>query len=224
MTEKERRKKLYQMLKLKQELELAEDPNMPRSISRQLPESVRNYFGSDMDHQRLTRLTNRLRGKTDKYVYQMSNGSQQIKLYEPHKYKNNIMTPLRLRTRMIMHIAYQTPCPDVRKKIQELHYTYPYYLLQDQPVNLRLRNFRFEKVAMEDDVLDIYKKTSAGEPDPPNDIFIDTLINKPKETRKFEFTGEEEEFFYAVNIRNKGISNLLHFVWQTELPQIPGKD
>lgn len=221
MSEKEIRMKLYQMLKLKQELELPEIPDMPGSLKKQLSQSVKHYFDSDIDHQRLARLTTSLRGKTDRYVFQMSNGSQQIKLYEPHKYKNDKTTPLRLRSRMIMNLAHQTPSADVKKKVQELHKTYPYHLLQDQPVNLRLLNFRFDREPLQTDVLDIYKTTSAGEPDPENDTLIDTVVYKPKKSRKFEFDGEEEQFFYAVNTRNNSVSNVLHFLWQTELPQIP---
>ncbi len=166
-------------------------------------------------------MTTELTGKNDRYVYQMSNGSQQIKLYEPHKYKNNVKTPLRVRTRMIMHLAYQAPCPDIKKRIQELHFTYPYYLLQDEPVNLRLKNFRFETGVMVDDTLKIYKKISSGEPDPETDMLIDTVDYRLKKSIKFTYNGEDEQYFYAVNTRNNKLSNVLHFIWQNELQQIP---
>ncbi len=221
MKDKDYRKDLYQMLWLKQKLALPEDPMIPRSIKKQLRQTVKNYFDSDTEHQRLARMTISLRGKTDKYVFQMSNGSQQLKLYEPHKYKNHINTPLRIRTRMIMHLAHQASSPDVREKIKELHYTYPYYMLKDEPVNLRLRNFRFKKSLRETDPLEIYRKTSGSEPDPAVDQLIYSVSYQPGKSIKLEYEDREEEQFYAVNTRNNDISNVLLFVWSDELQQLP---
>jgi hypothetical protein len=212
---------LYEILRLKQKLELPEEPIIPRSLRQLLSPTVKNYFAADFEHQRLARMTIRLRGKTDKYVFQISNGSQQIKLYEPHKYKNDVYTPLRLRTRMIMHLAYHTPCSDVKEKIRELHCTYPYYLLKDKPVHLRLLNFRFEPEAITGDELDLYEKRAAGEPDPETDRLLCTLVYRRKKSIEFVYQDQDEQFFYALNRRNGKLSNLLHFIWQDELQQIP---
>ena len=222
MKDKEYQKDFYEMMRLRQKLGVTEDPEMPINIRRQLKPTVKNYFESDLDHQRLGRMTSSIQGKTDKYVFQMSNGSQQIKLYEPHKYKNNINTPLRIRTRMIMHLAYQEPCLDVKERIKELHYTYPYHLLKTEPVNLRLRNFRFEKGVREGDCIEIYETTSPSDPYPGSDLLITSRSYSPKKAIIFEFNGQEEQYCYALNKRSNSISNVLHFIWNDEIQTLPG--
>jgi hypothetical protein len=213
---------LYEIQRLKQRLALPDNPVIPRSLRKQLRNSLKNYFESDFEHQRLTRMTISLRGKTDKYVFQMSHGSQQIKLYEPEKYKNHINTPLRIRTRMIMHLAHQTPGSGISERLRVLHSTYPYYLLKSQPVNLRLLNFRFERKVRGDDPLDIYETTVGNQPDPASDLLITTAVYCPKKSIKFEYEGKDEQCFYAVNTRNKELSNTLRFLWSDELQQLPG--
>ena len=220
MAEKKEKIELYEVLRLIEKLNLPETPKIPRSIQRLLSPSVKHYFEADTGHQRLARMTIRLRGKTDKYVFQLSNGSQQIKLYEPEKYKNNVNTALRVRTRMIMHLAHQNPGVDVREKIKELHSTYPYYLLKEEPVNLKLLNFRFEREARDGDVLTIYKKTGAGDPDPETDQLIETVVYRPKKSIEFTYDDQDEQYFYAVNSRKNDLSNILHFIWADELPEI----
>lgn len=201
--------------------ELARRPKFPASIEKQLTATLKNYTKADDDNQGLVIMTKWLTGKSDKFVFQMSNGSQQIKLYEPKKYKNNVLTPLRLRSRMIVHLAGKYPHHLLNEKVRELHRTYPYYLLKTEPVNLRLLNFHFERIVREKDDLQIYRKVSSGEPDPENDILITTLTFKPKKSVKFEYDGQDEQYYYAVNTRNNELSNILHFIWQDELPQIP---
>ncbi len=222
MKDKDYRKDFYEMLRLKQKLAVPENPEIPRNIQKQIRPTVKNYFDSDSEHQRLARMTISLRGKTDKYVFQMSNGSQQIKLYEPKKYKNNVNTPLRIRTRMIMHLAHQSSSSDVREKIRELHGTYPYYLLKDRAVNLRLRNFRFNRYVKESDTVEIYGITSGDEPDPAVDQLVKSVSYNPKKTVKFEYEGQDEQQFYAVNTRNDDISSVLLFVWSDVLQHLPG--
>ncbi len=201
--------------------ELARRPQFPESIRKLLTPTLRNYIKADDDHQNLVIMTKWLTGKSKKFVFQMSNGSQQIKLYEPEKYKNNILTPLRFRSRMIVHLAGQYPHHLLNEKVKELHRTYPYYLLKQEPVNLRLLNFHFEKPVREGDELKIYQMVSGEEPDPETDIMIKTVAYKPKKSVKFEYEGQDEQHYYGVNTRNGEISNILHFIWQEELPQIP---
>ncbi len=221
MKDKEYQEDFYEMMRLRQKLGITEDPEMPANISRELKASVKNYFKSDLDHQRIARMTSCVQGKTDKYVFQMSHGSQQIKLYEPHKYKNNINTPLRIRTRAIMQLAHHEPCPDVKERIKELHCTYPYYLLKIEPVNLRLRNFRFEKEVREGAPIEIFRTISPSCPDPAIDMLIDSLSYKPKKSIRFEYDGQDEHHYYALNKRNKSLSNVLRLVWGDEIQKLP---
>ena len=223
MKDKEYRNDLYEMLRLKQKLGITEDPEIPGNIKRQLRPSLLNYFESDLDHQRVARMTSKLRGKTDKYVFQMSHGSQQIKHYEPHKYKNHNNTPLRIRTRMIIHLAHQEPCEDIKERIRELHISYPYYLLKTEPINLRMLNYRFEEVAKDKDPIDIYLMVTGNKPNPETDELIYSVQFKPKKSLKFEYSGQDEQQFYAVNKRSKSLSQVLNFIWQDELQQIPEK-
>ncbi len=201
--------------------ELARRPQFPGSIKKLLTPTLRNYLKADDEHQNLVIMTIWLTGKAKKYVFQMSNGSQQIKLYKPEIYKNNLMTPLRVRSRMIVHLAGQYPHDLLNKKVKELHRTYPYYLLKQEPVNLRLLNFHFDRRVREGDELKIYLMSFSEEPDPETDILIKTAAYKPKKSVKFEYEGQDEQHYYAVNARNGEISNILHFVWQEELQQIP---
>jgi hypothetical protein len=223
MNDKEYRQHLYEMLRLKQMLGITEDPEIPESIRKQVHPTLKNYFDADLDHQIVAKMTKSLQGKTEKYVFQMSNGSQQIKLYEPHKYKNRNNSPLRVRARMIMHLANQEPCDSIEEKIRELYKTYPYYLLKSEPVNLRLRNFRFAKEVREGDPLDVFLMTSETEPDPETDELVCSVTYKPKRSLKFEFSGQSEQRFYSVNRRNNSYSNILDFIWKEELEQIPNK-
>ena len=212
--------KLTEMKYVANLYELARRPQFPESIEKLLTPTLKNYIKADDEHQNLVIMTKWLTGKTRKFVFQMSNGSQQIKLYEPEKYKNNRITPLRLRSRMIVHLASQYPHHLLNDKVRELHRTYPYYLLKQEPVNLRLLNFHFDRYVKEGDELKIYRKVSSEEPDPETDILIETIAYKPKKSVKFEYQGQEEQHYYAVNTRNGELSNILHFVWQEELPQM----
>ncbi len=200
--------------------EMARRPQFPKSIEKLLTPTLKNYLKADDDHQNLVIMTKWLTGKTEKFVFQMSNGSQQIKLYEPERYKNNILTPLRFRSRMIVHLAAQYPHPLLNDKVKELHRTYPYYLLNQEPVNLRLLNFHFERIIKEDNEIKIYRQISDGGPDQETDILIKTITYKPKKSVKFVYEGQDQQHYYAVNTRNGELLNILHFIWQDELPEI----
>jgi len=199
---------------------LARSPQFPMSIEKLLTPVLKNYIKADEDHQNLVVMTKWLTGKTPKLVFQMSNGTQQIKLYEPEKYRNNRITPLRFRSRKIVQLASQYPHEKLNDKVKELHRTYPYYLLKLECVNLRLLNFHFKRQVREGDELKIYRKISEGEPDPQTDMLIKTIDYKPKKSVKFEYEGQEEEHYYAVHVLNGNLSNILHFIWLDELPQL----
>jgi hypothetical protein len=147
----------------------------------------------------------------------MSHGTQQIKLYEPEKYRNEVNTPLRKRTRNIISMAYTDPGPDRHERIRELFRTYPYFLLKSEPVKLRLRNFYFSPLIMEGEPLAIYKTTSGSDPDPESDELYTRIEYKEKRTVDFSFQSDEEEWYYALNERNNRRSNLLHFIWGDQI-------
>ncbi len=191
---------------------------IPSQIAHLVSKTVRQYLNAPAGIQRLVRITYTIQGRCGKYVFQMSNGTQQIKLYEPHKYRNEVNTPLRLRVRTIMILARQHPEPDVTEILRELFRTYPYYLLRSEPVNLRLKNFYFEGRVVIGDTMRIYKAVDPLHPNPDLDELISEELFQPKRTVRFDYEDEDEEYFYAVNERTEELSNLLHFVWGDELP------
>jgi len=160
------------------------------------------------------------RGKYRGFVFQMSHGVQQIKKYEPEKYRNDRNTPLRLRTRTIVHLASLDPVPNLQTKVKELFRSYPYYLLKTEPVNLRMKNFYFDYSVMPGRMLKIYQALDPENPDPESDILHAEEEYSPKKTVLFEYRGEEEQYFYALNTRNGRLSGLLKFVWGNSIPEI----
>ena len=188
---------------------------IPKQLVHLVSNSVKNYLEAKESLQRLVNMTNSIRGRCGDYVFQMSNGSQQIKLYEPEKYKNYIDTPLRKRGRTIIRLASEDPSPDKVAIIRLLYRTYPYYLKKDVPINLRLRNFYFDR-EVTGSTITIYKKRPNEDPDPNYDELYETLQYEPKKAVKFKYRDDEEEWFYAVNDRTGEMSNVLHFLWHDQ--------
>jgi len=158
------------------------------------------------------------RGKYRGFVFQMSHGVQQIKKYEPEKYRNDRNTPLRLRTRTIVHLASLDPVPNLQTKGKELFRSYPYYLLKTEPVKLRMKNFYFDPEVLPGRVLRIYKAEDPENPDPESDILYAEEEYSPKKTIRFEYGEEDIQQFYAMNTGNGRVSGLLKFIWAESIP------
>lgn len=167
---------------------------------------------------------NAKRGKKGGFVFQMTKGgTQQIKEYKPELYKNEVSTPLRLRSRMIAHLALQEPYEKRVDKMRELYRTYPYYLVKDITIKLRLKNFYFERTVREGDLIRVYRLRESVErlePDPQQDVFYAKKEYAPKKTLDFQYEGGEVEYYYGVNDRNNDISNVLKFVWKNQAIEI----
>ncbi|MFA5498229.1 MAG: hypothetical protein WC327_01635 [Candidatus Cloacimonadia bacterium] len=160
-------------------------------------------------------------GQKGGYVFQMSHGTQQIKEYNPESYKTNSEnTPLRKRARLIMQEAMQHPQEGRKELIRELYRKTPYHLKQDEPVNLRMKNFYFDRETIKDDEFIVYRAADPNNPNPKTDTIITERKYSPKREIKFEFDNIEEEYYYAVNIRTGELSNLLHFIWETEFDPV----
>ena len=189
--------------------------NIPTQLWRLVKKSLQHYLQAKPSVQRNVNRSIWIRGRYGKeYVFQTSHGTQQIKRYEPKKYKNNVNTPLRIRTRTIMKMAMESPSPSIKEKIRELYKTYPFYLLKSEPVNLRLKNFYFEKRVREKDLVSIYRAESEncnGEED--KTAYWEGKY-QAKKTVRFEWQGDDQECWYAVNQRNGERSNVLKFVWK----------
>lgn len=192
-------------------------PVIPTALYPIIPESLWNYFGMIGGFQRNQQRAINVKGRVGWFVCQKSHGTQQIKLYQPWKDKNDVNTPLRIRSRRIMQLASQEPKNLRKEKVKELYRTFPYHLLKAEPVKLRLKNFYFDRKVMEDNDLHIYKAADPENPNPSTDTLVSTIPFKPNRTISFEFTGTDEEHYYAVNSRNNTLSNVLHFVWQDEI-------
>lgn len=160
------------------------------------------------------------KGEKGGYIFQMSNGQQQIKKYDPDIYKNNHNTPLRIRARTIMHIAKQGPKEKEKETIRELYRKYPYHLLKDKEERIKLTNFYFNRPVRDNDYLKIYRAADKNNLNPETDTLYAEILFAPKETVNFEYCGQEEEYYYALNSRNNELSNLLRFIWQDELESI----
>ena len=151
----------------------------------------------------------------------MSNGTQQIKEYNPESYKTNSEnTPLRKRARLIMQEAMQHPQEGSKELIRELYRNIPYHLKHDEPVNLRMKNFYFDREVVKDDEFIVYRALDPNNPNPETDTIITEKKYSPKRKIIFEFDNIEEEYYYAVNIRTGELSNLLHFIWEAEFDPV----
>ena len=185
-----------------------------------MSKSLQRYFQLPIEAQLSIRMSKSISGKapfkegrSGPVVFQMSHGTQQIKRYEPEKYKNDRNTPLRVRTRTIVRLASCTPVVDLKSKLREMFKTYPYYLLKAEPINLRLKNFYFEEEPEHGILIRIYKATDPDNPNPETDNLYTEKDYSPKKTVKFQFTDDSEQYYYAVNTRNGRVSNVLRFVW-----------
>ncbi len=196
-------------------------PSIPPSLHSGISKSLSNFLDMPRNFQRTKQRAISIHGRFGRYVCQMSHGSQQIKLYEPRKYKNEVNTPLRMRSRTIMQLASQEPLDKRKEKVKELFRSYPYQLLKSKPVNLRLKNFYFEKKMSEGTKMEIYRAVDPDNPDPENDPLYGSKDFKETKTLKFEYHGQNEEFYYAVNSSNSQISNVLKLIWQDEIEFSP---
>ncbi len=194
---------------------------IPSQLEHLVSKSVLNYLQAPPEVQRLVRITKTIQGRYgDTYVFQLSHGVQQIKRYEPHKYRNNRNTPLRQRTRTIVRLAGENPDPSLEERLRFLFRTYPYYLLQSEAVNLRMKNFYFTGIVWEGDNFTIYRTLNPEHPNPAIDEFYTEEQYKAKRTISFNFDDREEEYYYAQNERTGEISNVLHFVWNENQEEI----
>ena len=161
------------------------------------------------------------KGQKGGYVFQMSHGTQQIKKYSPEDYKKNVEnTPLRKRARLIMQEAMQYPQEGRKEIIRELYRNTQYHLKQDEPVNLRMKNFYFDREVIKDDKMKIYRALDPNNLNPETDILVANKKYGPKKEIKFEFENRVEEYYYAVNERTGECSNLLHFIWETDFDPV----
>jgi hypothetical protein len=190
-----------------------------------LSKTMQHYFELPIMVQLLVKMSNSMsgkmvikRGKYRGFVFQMSHGVQQIKKYEPEKYRNDRNTPLRLRTRTIVHLASLDPVPNLQTKGKELFRSYPYYLLKTEPVKLRMKNFYFDPEVLPGRVLRIYKAEDPENPDPESDILYAEEEYSPKKTIRFEYGEEDIQQFYAMNTGNGRVSGLLKFIWAESIP------
>ena len=164
----------------------------------------------------LVRLLNRttaVRGKClDKYVFQMSHGSQQVKLYEKAKYRNDNNTPLRVRARTIMRLAREDPLPNLKAKLREFYMTYPYYLSRERKERLKITNFYFERSVLPGSLLKVYKVVGE-EPDPEVDTLYDEFPYDKNKKVLLEYTGDEEERLYAYDVDRERRSRVIKVYW-----------
>jgi hypothetical protein len=194
---------------------------IPEQFEHLVSKTVKNYLDAPEDVQNLVRISERIRGRYEKYVFQLSHGTQQMKHYEPHKYKNSRNTPLRTRVRLIMKISKSAPGLDAQKNLLHLYRNYPYCLLKSEPVNLRMKNFYFEdKNVRENDIIAVYRVSKFNNPNRNNDEVYAIRGYSMKKTIRFKYEGRGEEMYYAVNESIGSISNVLHFQWKDEIPQI----
>ena len=186
-------------------------PAIPTSLYPLIPEALWNYWGMPNGLQRNVQRTDLVKGRVGWFVCQSSHGSQQIKLYKPWIYKNDVNTPLRIRSREIMQLASKEPLEKRKEKVRELYKTMPYRLLKEEPVNLRLKNFYFERKVCSGDFIKIYQ-VAEGE----DQLYWEGEY-KEKRTVKFEYQGDVEERYYAVISKYGEPSNTLYFIWMDEI-------
>jgi len=190
---------------------------IPNHLEHLHNKTIKHYLEAPESVQRLVRMTDSIQGRYGKYVFQLSRGTQQIKLYEPHKYKNDRNTPLRIRTRKIVKLAWQNPEPNIDERLRYLFRNYPYYLLKSEPVKLRMKNFYFDRAVRDNDLIRIYRANDPQNPDPDTDHLYVEKKYAPKKEILFQYEDRDEEYYYVVNQRNGDISNVLRFVWQEEI-------
>lgn len=190
-----------------------------------LSKTMQHYFELPVSVQTIVRKSYSISGKlllkTGKYrgfVFQMSHGGQQIKMYEPEKYKNERNTPLRIRSRNIFRLARKDPLPNIQTRIRELFRSYPYYLLKSEAVDIRLKNFYFTSEVLPGKLLKIYKALNPAELDPEIDELFSEGEYSPKKTIRFEYGGEDVQYFYAIERGNGRKSVPLKLIWGESIP------
>ncbi len=156
---------------------------IPPEMEHLMSKSLRNYLKLPLGVQLAVRNSYSIRGTLGKkgfvekgkkkigFVFQMSGGTQQIKEYDREIYKNDRNSPLRVRSRTIMHLAMQEPLPGLQQRIKNLYSYYPYYLVKDEAVNLRMKNFYFENQPYRGNIFRIYRALNPGDSDPQSDEF-----------------------------------------------------
>jgi hypothetical protein len=190
--------------------------------------TILNYFELPLAVQMAVKMSYDIRGtygtkvgQKGGFVFQMSNGTQQIKKYEPEKYKTNVEnTPLRKRSRLIMQKAMLYPQEERKERIRELYKTTPYNLHKSDPVKLRLKNFYFDSDPLKDDKLRIYRAVDHNNPNPETDTLVAEKNYGPKREILFEYEQRDEEYYYALNTRTGRLSNVLHFIWESEFDPV----
>ncbi len=193
---------------------------LPTQLVHLMNKTITTYLQAPEEVQRLVNKTYAIQGRYgDKYVFQLSHGTQQIKRYEPHKYRNDRNSPLRQRVRDIMALAWQNPEPNITERLHELHRNYPYYLLRTESIKLRMKNFHFDTHVRSGESIRIYQAVDPEHPNPELDILYAEENFAPKREIVFEYAGEDEQYFYGVKARNGELSNVLNFIWGDELPE-----
>jgi len=193
---------------------------IPSQIAHLVNKTIKNYLEAPEEVRRLVRMTKTVQGRYGKqYVFQLSHGTQQIKLYEPEKYRNDHNTPLRKRVRKIIRLAWEDPVPNITERLRHLFRHYPYHLLQSEPVELRLQNFYFDLKPASGDFCKIYRALDPENPNPSSDQLYHEVEYTPKKKVLFQYEGREEEHYYALNDSTGELSNLLHFLWLEKLPE-----
>jgi hypothetical protein len=192
-----------------------------------LSKSVQNYLELPIEAQLMVKMSHSItgilkpkRGQHDGFVFQMSHGTQQIKKYEPEKYRNERSTPLRLRARTIVKLAKADPVPNERARIRELYRTYPFFLLKEEPINLRMKNFYFQHCDENIETIKIYRASNPGNLSPETDTLYTEQSYYAKKSVSFQYEGREEEYYYAINTGTDEMSNLLNFVWRDSLAEL----
>ena len=199
-------------------------PSPPTALFPIIPKSLWHYWGMTKSSQRVLQRAHLIRGRYGMYVFQSSHGRQQIKLYQPWIYKNEVNTPLRIRSRKIMQLASQEPQELRNKKVRELYRSFPYQLLKSEPVKLRMKNFYLDKSVMKGDMISVYRAIDGENPHPESDPLYCRKEYGEKRTVKFAYEEDEEQHYYAVNERNGGMSNVLHFMWKEKIEFTPKSD
>jgi len=192
-------------------------PTPPAALFRTIPASLWHYWGMTKGMQRNFQRASIIQGRYGMFVFQSSHGRQQIKLYQPWIYKNEVNTPLRIRARKIMQLSSQEPKEIRQAKVKELYRSYPYHLLKSEPVKLRMKNFYFDRQVNKGDLIRIYRAVDPQNTNPHTDPLYQEKEYGEKRVIGFDYQQTEQQHYYAVNARNNARSNVLQFIWQDEI-------
>ncbi len=192
-------------------------PSVPDSLLPHLTKTMQLYYSLPKNLQRLVHHGQPIRGRAGLFLFQTSHGTQQVKLYQPWIYKNEVNTPLRIRSRKIMQLTMEHPSEERKEIMNDLYRNYPYHLLKTEPVNLRMKNFYFVSKPKTSAKIKVYRALNPNNPVPDTDPFYCIKHYKDRAIVKFEYEGRNEEYYYAVNTSNNRQSNVLKFIWQHEI-------